>query len=62
MRLLDRRSSRNGENRSELDRTPDCLNWLLEQALRAEAAFLRGGRRIPACLSLMAVFSAEDAT
>jgi SAM-dependent methyltransferase len=62
VRLLDRPSSGNGENRSELDRTPERLNWLFELPLRAEAALLRGGRRIPAGLSLMAVFSADDAT
>jgi SAM-dependent methyltransferase len=44
---------------SELQRTPAALNWLLEQPLRAEAALLRGGRRIPAGLSLVAVFEAR---
>ena len=44
---------------SELQRTPAALNWLLEQPLRAEAALLRGGRRIPAGLSLVGVFAAR---
>jgi SAM-dependent methyltransferase len=43
---------------SELQRTPGVLNWLLEQPLRAEAALLRSGRRIPAGLSLVGVFEA----
>ena len=44
---------------SELQRTPAALNWLLEQPLRAEAALLRSGRRIPAGLSLVGVFEAR---
>lgn len=44
---------------SELVRTPGLLNWLLEQPLGAEAALLRTGRRIPAGLSLVAVFAAR---
>jgi SAM-dependent methyltransferase len=43
---------------SELVRTPASVNWLLEQPLRAEAALLRGGRRIPAGLSLVGIFAA----
>jgi hypothetical protein len=43
---------------SELQRTPAALNWLLEQPLRAEAALLRSGRRIPAGLSLVGIFEA----
>jgi SAM-dependent methyltransferase len=45
---------------SELVRTPASLNWLLEQPLRAEAALLRTGRRIPAGLSLVGIFSGRD--
>jgi SAM-dependent methyltransferase len=44
---------------SELKRTPVALNWLMEQPLRAEAALLRSGRRIPAGLSLVGVFEAD---
>ena len=43
---------------SELVRTPAAINWMLEQPLRAEAALLRSGRRIPAGLSLVAIFEA----
>jgi len=35
------------------------LNWMLEQPLRAEAALLRSGRRIPAGLSLVGIFEAS---
>src|SRR5829696_9472271 len=44
---------------SELKRTPAALNWLMEQPLRAEAALLRSGSRIPAGLSLVGVFEAD---
>jgi SAM-dependent methyltransferase len=44
---------------SELQRTPATLNWMLEQPLRAEAALLRSGRRIPAGLSLVGIFEAR---
>ena len=58
-RLLARRRPDNGEGASELVTTPAALNWLLEQPLRAEAALLRSGRRIPAGLSLVGVFAAD---
>jgi hypothetical protein len=35
---------------------PQPLNWLLEQPLSFEAGLLGRGRRIPAGLSLLAVF------
>ncbi len=41
---------------SDFDATPAWLNGALERPLLAEAALLRTGRRIPAGLSLMAVF------
>jgi SAM-dependent methyltransferase len=41
---------------SDLQRTPDRLNALLERPLRLEARLIGRGRRIPAGLSLMAVF------
>jgi SAM-dependent methyltransferase len=41
--------------RSELELTPSWLNHALEQPLRAEAALLRRGARLPAGLSLLAV-------
>jgi SAM-dependent methyltransferase len=58
-RMADRVARREGDGRSELDRTSARLNRLLEQPLRIEAAFLRSGRRLPAGLSLMAVFVAD---
>ena len=59
-RVIDRVARRDGNGRSELDRTPTRLNRLLEQPLRLEAAILRSGRRLPAGLSLMAVFAANS--
>ncbi|MGI8803699.1 MAG: class I SAM-dependent methyltransferase [Solirubrobacteraceae bacterium] len=41
---------------SDLERTPPLLNSLLERPLRLEARLIGSGRRIPAGLSLMAVF------
>jgi SAM-dependent methyltransferase len=58
-RMVDRVARRDGNGRSELDRTTGPLNRLLEQPLRLEAALLRSGRRLPAGLSLMAVFAAN---
>jgi SAM-dependent methyltransferase len=58
-RLGERLRPREAEPTSELQRTPAALNWLLEQPLRAEAALLRSGRRIPAGLSLVGVFEAR---
>jgi SAM-dependent methyltransferase len=40
---------------SELEATPAWLDRVLEQPLRAEAALLRTGRRLPVGLSLLAV-------
>lgn len=58
LRLGERLRSKDTLPPSELARTPDSLNWLLEQPLRAEAALLRSGRRIPVGLSLAGVFQA----
>jgi SAM-dependent methyltransferase len=57
-RLGERLRSSDATPASELVSTPAALNWLLEQPLRAEAALLRSGRRIPAGLSLVGVFAA----
>ena len=54
---LVRRSRARAEQRSDLSLTPDWLNPLLELPLRIEAALIRGGVRLPAGLSLLAVFS-----
>jgi SAM-dependent methyltransferase len=58
-RLAERLRPGEAPATSELKRTPAALNWLMEQPLRAEAALLRSGRRIPAGLSLMGVFEAD---
>jgi SAM-dependent methyltransferase len=57
-RLAERLRPGPAPETSELQRTPAALNWLLEQPLRAEAALLRSGRRIPAGLSLVGIFEA----
>lgn len=57
-RLLSRaRGSSAGGGSSDFESTPAWLNGLLERLLLGEAALLRTGRRLPAGLSLMAVFS-----
>jgi SAM-dependent methyltransferase len=50
------RSQGERQRRSELALTPRTLDPLLELPLRAEAALLRRGVRLPAGLSLLAVF------
>jgi len=47
---------RSGEPVSDLERTPGRLNSLLERPLKLEARAIARGRRIPAGLSLLAVF------
>lgn len=46
-----------GDEGSELALTPRPLNGMLEMPLRAEAALLRRGARLPAGLSLLAVLT-----
>ena len=58
-RLAERLRPGEAPETSELQRTPAALNWMLEQPLRAEAALLRSGRRIPAGLSLVGIFEAR---
>lgn len=57
LRLLDR-FSRSKPTESSLDLwiPPEPLNRMLEQPLTLEAKMIAGGRRIPAGLSLLAVF------
>jgi SAM-dependent methyltransferase len=55
-RGLSRLRRSNGEPVSDLERTPGRLNTLLERPLLLEARLIASGRRIPAGLSLMAVF------
>jgi SAM-dependent methyltransferase len=55
-RSLDRLRRSSGPPVSDLQRTPALLNGVLQRPLHAEAAIIRRGRRIPAGLSLLAVF------
>jgi SAM-dependent methyltransferase len=48
-------SRRRGQNRSDLDVTPQVLNGVLELPMRLESRFLAAGSRLPAGLSLLAV-------
>jgi 2-polyprenyl-3-methyl-5-hydroxy-6-metoxy-1,4-benzoquinol methylase len=54
---LARRSRAHAEERSDLSLTPRWLNPLLELPLRIEAALIRAGVKLPAGLSLLAVFA-----
>ncbi|MGA2321539.1 MAG: class I SAM-dependent methyltransferase [Solirubrobacteraceae bacterium] len=56
LRLLDRLSTKTTESSLDLWVPPAPLNWLLEQPIAAEAALIGRGGRIPAGLSLLAVF------
>jgi SAM-dependent methyltransferase len=57
LRALDRLSTRTTESSLDLWVPPEPLNWLLERPLTLEAALIGRGVRIPAGLSLLAVFS-----
>jgi SAM-dependent methyltransferase len=56
LRVLDRLSKKPTESSLDLWVPPEPLNWLLERPLNFEAALIARGRRIPAGLSLLAVF------
>jgi SAM-dependent methyltransferase len=56
LRVLDRFSRKTTESSLDLWVPPEPLNWLLERPLRIEAATIARGGRIPAGLSLLAVF------
>jgi SAM-dependent methyltransferase len=56
LRILDRFSRKTTESSLDLWVPPQPLNWLLERPLRLEAAVIGRGGRIPAGLSLLAVF------
>jgi SAM-dependent methyltransferase len=56
LRVLDRLIPRTTESSLDLWIPPQPMNWLLEQPLRFEAGLLGKGKRIPAGLSLLAVF------
>jgi SAM-dependent methyltransferase len=56
LRVLDRFSRKTTESSLDLWVPPQPLNWLLERPLLLEAALIGRGTRIPAGLSLLAVF------
>jgi SAM-dependent methyltransferase len=57
LRVLDRvNRARTTESSLDLWVPPEPLNWLLERPLALEAALIARGARIPAGLSLLAVF------
>jgi SAM-dependent methyltransferase len=56
LRVLDRFSRKTTESSLDLWVPPAPLNWLLERPLQMEAATIAHGGRIPAGLSLLAVF------
>ena len=55
-RLLERMRRSNGRPSGDLESTPSSLNRLLERPLHVEPTLIRRGRRIPAGLSLLAIF------
>jgi SAM-dependent methyltransferase len=56
LRVLDRVNTKTTESSLDLWVPPEPLNWVLERPLAFEAALIRRGGRIPAGLSLLAVF------
>jgi hypothetical protein len=56
LRILDRFSRKTTESSLDLWVPPQPLNWLLERPMLLEAALIGRGGRIPAGLSLLAVF------
>jgi SAM-dependent methyltransferase len=56
LRVLDRFSRKTTESSLDLWVPPAPVNWLLERPLSLEAALIGRGGRIPAGLSLLAVF------
>ena len=56
LRVLDRFNRKTTESSLDLWVPPAPLNWLLERPLALEAAMIGHGGRIPAGLSLLAVF------
>jgi SAM-dependent methyltransferase len=56
LRVLERFNTRTTESSLDLWIPPAPLNWLLERPLALEAALIGRGGRIPAGLSLLAVF------
>jgi SAM-dependent methyltransferase len=56
LRVLDRFSTKTTESSLDLWVPPEPVNWALERPLALEAALIKRGGRIPAGLSLLAVF------
>jgi SAM-dependent methyltransferase len=56
LRVLDRVNTKTTESSLDLWVPPEPLNWVLERPLALEAALIKRGGRIPAGLSLLAVF------
>jgi SAM-dependent methyltransferase len=56
LRVLERLNTRTTESSLDLWVPPEPLNWVLERPLALEAALVARGGRIPAGLSLLAVF------
>jgi SAM-dependent methyltransferase len=56
LRVLDRVNTKTTESSLDLWVPPAPVNWLLERPLALEAALIAHGGRIPAGLSLLAVF------
>jgi len=56
LRVLDRFNTKTTESSLDLWVPPAPLNWLLERPLTLESALIARGGRIPAGLSLLAVF------
>jgi SAM-dependent methyltransferase len=56
LRVLDRFSRKTTESSLDLWIPPAPVNWLLERPLALESAMIAHGGRIPAGLSLLAVF------
>jgi SAM-dependent methyltransferase len=56
LRVLERLNTKTTESSLDLWVPPEPLNWVLERPLAIEAALIGRGARIPAGLSLLAVF------
>jgi SAM-dependent methyltransferase len=56
LRVLERVNTKTTESSLDLWVPPEPLNWMLERPLTLEAALIKRGGRIPAGLSLLAVF------
>jgi SAM-dependent methyltransferase len=56
LRVVDRFNTKTTESSLDLWVPPEPLNWLLERPLTLEASLIARGGRIPAGLSLLAVF------